>query len=377
MVKRRKISVVAKKTRVKGRKILYISDYEDGKTKLTSLQLFVVDSQDPLVLKKNKEALYIAEKERERYENMIKNPDLYQDGELIGDLKAKCFVKYFYNLKKDAKESTRGVWDSTFRHLEGFLVASARKDMPFKSINNQLIRDFRQYLLTAKRTCSDSRTLSINSVSDYFRNFKSGLKQAYYDEFLERDYSAQAQNVAKKRTFRNYLTQEEVMRLANTPFEDDSLRRASIFSILTGLRFSDIEKMTWGSFKPVKKGYFSLKFVQKKTGDAQENVIPSSAYEILGKPGDPNKKVFKKLALYSPKLQNWVKNAGIDKKITFHCFRRTFATLNLQNGVNIYVISGALGHSSIKTTESYLKGNLDMKIEASEHYEISINHHEA
>ncbi len=374
MVKRRKISVFAQKTKVEGRKRLFIRDYKAGKTKLTSLQLFVIDSGDPLVLKKNKEALDIAEKERERYENRIKNPDLYRNGELIEDLKAKCFVKYFFDLKRDAKQSTRGVWESSFRQLERFLVARNRKDMPFNTINNVLIRDFRQYLLTAKRTCSDSRTLSINSVSDYFRNFKSGLKQAYFDELLERDYSAQAQNVGKKRTFRNYLTQEEVIRLVNTPFEDDSLRRASIFSILTGLRFSDIEKMRWGALKPVEKGYFSLKFVQKKTGDAQENVIPLSAYEILGKPGDPNKKVFKKLQLYSPKLQNWVKNAGIDKKITFHCFRRTFATLNLQNGVNIYVISCALGHSSIKTTESYLKGNLDMKIEALKHYKISLNH---
>ena len=54
-------------------------------------------------------------------------------------------------------------------------------------------------------------------------------------------------------------------------------------------------------------------------------------------------------------IKSWVKSAGIDKEITFHCFRHTFATLLLSKGVNIYVISKLLLHKNIKTTAVYAK----------------------
>ena len=54
-------------------------------------------------------------------------------------------------------------------------------------------------------------------------------------------------------------------------------------------------------------------------------------------------------------LQQWIGAAGITKHITFHCFRHTFATLQLFNKTDIYTVSKMLGHKDVKTTQLYAK----------------------
>ena len=69
-------------------------------------------------------------------------------------------------------------------------------------------------------------------------------------------------------------------------------------------------------------------------------------------------------AYENKKLQQWIKDAGIKKHITFHCARHTFATLALTNGADLYVIQKLLGHSEIKTTAIYTKIIDEKKSEA-------------
>ncbi len=54
-------------------------------------------------------------------------------------------------------------------------------------------------------------------------------------------------------------------------------------------------------------------------------------------------------------LEEWMKEAGIQKHITYHCSRHTAATLLLTLGADLYTVSKILGHSSIKMTEVYAK----------------------
>ena len=86
--------------------------------------------------------------------------------------------------------------------------------------------------------------------------------------------------------------------------------------------------------------------------------ISEQAFGICGERGEPNALVFEKLpdsAWISSPLKHWVKSAGINKKITFHCFRHTFATLQLTNGTDIYTVSKMLGHKDLKVTQIYAK----------------------
>lgn len=86
--------------------------------------------------------------------------------------------------------------------------------------------------------------------------------------------------------------------------------------------------------------------------------ISEQAFQLCGEPGKPNKLVFEDLpdpSWISRPLDRWIKAAGISRKITFHCFRHTFATLQLTNGTDIYTVSKMLGHTNVKTTQIYAK----------------------
>jgi integrase len=86
--------------------------------------------------------------------------------------------------------------------------------------------------------------------------------------------------------------------------------------------------------------------------------ISQQALEICGEPKSPNDLVFENLtnpAWINRPLKTWVAKAGINKNITFHCFRHTFATLQLSSGTDIYTVSKMLGHTNVKPHKSMQK----------------------
>ena len=105
------------------------------------------------------------------------------------------------------------------------------------------------------------------------------------------------------------------------------------------------------------QGHF-LNFNQKKTKGVETLPISEQAYNLLGEPKAPTENVFKGLtysAYQNKHLFQWIGAAGITKDITFHCFRHTYATLQLFNGTDIYTLSKLLGHKDLKTTQVYAK----------------------
>lgn len=99
-------------------------------------------------------------------------------------------------------------------------------------------------------------------------------------------------------------------------------------------------------------------FKQKKTGGQEYLDINEQAAELLGERGKPQDLVFP--YMISPDSQNsiiqqWVYKAGINKKITFHCGRHTFAVMMLDLGADLYTVSKLLGHKLIGTTQIYAK----------------------
>ncbi len=104
--------------------------------------------------------------------------------------------------------------------------------------------------------------------------------------------------------------------------------------------------------------------------------ISEQAYTLLGERRGENEKFFCRLvysAYTNKQLFQWLKEAGITKKITFHCFRHTFATLQLTKGTDIYTVSKMLGHREIKTTQIYAKVVDDAKREAANKIKLDID----
>jgi integrase len=187
----------------------------------------------------------------------------------------------------------------------------------------------------------------------YLTIFKTVLHTAYKEEILPTDLTLKIEAIKGEETQRVYLTEKELQQLANTPCRNDDTRRAALFSALTGLRYSDILKLTWGEIDSTE---MRIEFRQKKTKSVVYLPISQYALTLCGERKNDNIPVFSKLPdskLVSTTIAAWVKSAGINKHITFHCFRHTFATLQLSKGTDIYTVSKMLGHNDVKTTQIY------------------------
>lgn len=171
------------------------------------------------------------------------------------------------------------------------------------------------------------------------------------------DLAAKVKNISYEESQREYLTLEELNQLASTPCESDILRRGALFSALTGLRHCDIKQLKWRDV--VKdEGHYRLLFTQQKTKGVEYMPISDQAYLLCGERGDADRLVFEGLqdpSWINRPVKKWIEASGITKHITFHCFRHTYATLQLTNGTDIYTVSKMLGHRKVTTTQIYAK----------------------
>lgn len=171
------------------------------------------------------------------------------------------------------------------------------------------------------------------------------------------NYAQQVKSFKQAESQREYLTHSELEKLAQTDCKYSILKKAFIFSCLTGLRWSDIQALTWSDIRD-EDGISRVNFRQKKTEGVEYLYISKQARELLGNRLSPNDRVFiglKYSAYMNVELQRWVVSAGISKQITFHCARHTNAVLLLENGTDIYTLSKRLEHREIRTTAIYAK----------------------
>ncbi len=333
---------------------LYINSesFIDEKGKTKKITLTPVDRQH------NKETLQLGEQIRQKRENHINKPEIYTGYEKeqlkIRERGEKNFVEYFKQLADKRKASNYDNWVSAYAYLEKF----ANGFLKFADLNEKFCNDFKEYLLTTKSNKSSKTTLSQNSALSYFNKVKAALKQAYKDGFLVTDLNSKVEQIRQAETQRNFLTIEELNKLIKTDCQNPLMKKAALFSALTGLRFSDIQKMVWSEIEHIEGSGYFLQYKQQKTKGVEMLPIPKQAYDLLGKRKEPTDQVFEGLtySAYSNKhLYQWIGAAGISKDITFHCFRHTYATLQLSKGTDIYTVSKMLGHRELKTTQIYAK----------------------
>lgn len=362
-MKERTSITLRQRTLPSGRTTLYLDIVSGGKRKTESLKLFLVPELTRADKQKNKETLKLAEAIRAKRIVEVQNNEFgfkqnYAEGTNFYDYYVAITEK---RLGTDSKGNW-GNWRSCLKHLEKY--DRNLKKLTFADITPKWVQGFKDYL--EKEACAWScdyrerikdHPLSRNSKTSYFRKLKACLNQAYEERIIADNPMRGIEGIKPEEGTRMYLTIDELKLLANTECEYPNIKKAFLFSCLTGLRRSDVLRLTWGDIH--EQGDFTrIIFKQKKTGGLEYLDISPQAAELLGKRGKQNDHPFGDI--HSPSCTNeaikrWVLRAGIQKEITFHCGRHTFAVMMLDLGTDIYTVSKLLGHRELSTTQIYAK----------------------
>ena len=277
------------------------------------------------------------------------------------------------------RHSIYATMNSLAKHIEAY----AGQDVTFKEIDIDWVLDFIHYLkhdalnVNYIRTSKPCRRKEIkigqNTQHRIIVNLNYVLKKAVKAKLivanpmndLDKD-----DKVAAKSGTREYLTEDEVEKLINTPFTHGNydIKEAFLFSCFTGLRFSDLKRLKMSDFRVDKKNGRYIKIQMVKTREPLKIFVPDVAFNLLPDVEDEETPVFSlpKNDYSNQALRRWLIDAGInDKKITFHCARHSAATILYSSGMPIQTIQKQLGHIKATTTEVYAKMMDEAQSEAS------------
>lgn len=357
---------VRKKPISKGRQTIYLDFYppvrnsDTGKLQRRQyLKIYIYDKpKSELEKNHNRETMALAEYERSTRQLDIQNRrfNFLSDEKRNGN-----FLDFFEDMKSKRSGSNSFNWKMSVAYFRKF----AGNEVPFSALNEIFCEEYAAFLLSSPSVGRGNRKIKTNTAVSYFAKFKTTLKQAYKRGLLATDIGNMVDGIKPKNTHREFLFIDELQRMANAECESIIVKRAGLFSALTGFRFSDIQTLVWGEIRGSEGNYFIF-YEQKKTKITEYFPASDQAISLLGKRGNPKEKVFKglKYSDVDTMLPEWLANAGIERHFTFHGFRHTFATLQIASGTSIYTVSKLLGHQSIKTTEIYAKIVDSLKKEA-------------
>ncbi|MEA2096349.1 MAG: site-specific integrase [Candidatus Cloacimonadota bacterium] len=220
--------------------------------------------------------------------------------------------------------------------------------MKFSDINEILCEDLKDHMLLK---------LSVNSIIYYFSKLNQALDDAIYKHNLPMlNYFKRVKHARPTDPPIRYLSELEVEQLVSNPYPNERVTNPFLFSVFTGLRLSDTKAL---KFENIKNDRLSI--IQIKTKKPLDVLLNPNAVKILDRQkelmGCEKEKVFNFLYddYVNRRIKEWVKSLGINKKITFHCGRHTFATIGITSDMDIYEVSGLLGHTDIKHTLIYAK----------------------
>ena len=244
-------------------------------------------------------------------------------------------------------------WEFVYQHFHNFVHGKCT----FADIDVDLCNRFREYLLNVRQLKHPNRRVSQNSAAGYWSTFRGFLKILYRNKLIRTNVNDFLEKIETKDVIKDVLSVEELYRLAETECEIPIVKTASLFACLTSLRISDILALRWEDIMDYSAGGKCVHIITKKT--QTEDIIPigEEALELIGYHPDNTGLVFKglKRCWTQIPMKRWIHSAGINKNITFHSYRRTYATLQAAAGTDIRTIQSNMAHKSITTTQRYMK----------------------
>ena len=321
----------------------------------------------PLERQQNKEVLELAKKLRfERGQQLLEDLEGYR---LKKDRQIN-FLDYFQAYIDNYTKKDIRMIGIALQRFKDFLkdtpeYAKYTKNIKPEQITKDMVIDFTEYL--------QSRSKGEGAKSIYQR-FKKVINYALEHDILKKNPCTGVTIKIDDQILRKeVLSMEEIQTLISTHHEKENpiIKRAFIFCLYCGLRFCDVKDLTFANVDYSNK---LLKFEQNKTKGHSANsgvVIPlnDGLLKLIGEPTDEQDKdsLIFPLPSYDmclKALQRWIKQAGINKHISWHCARHSFAVNILNNGANIKTVASLLGHSGLKHTEKYTRAVDKLKEDA-------------
>ncbi|EIA08675.1 site-specific integrase [Flavobacterium frigoris] len=270
-----------------------------------------------------------------------------------------CYRKYVSRIQKlvgiEIKQNTYEKFVYVGYHLEAFIKWQFKKsDYPLKELSLRFLDDFDYYLKTEKSI----KQITINKI---IQRLRTPIKQAISEGYLDRDPFI----LYKSKKFHKeviFLTTEELKIIEESTFTPQRLgiiQDLFIFCCYTGLAYNEMAHL---KIKNIQIGFDNMNWIQMKREKTQRQIsipILPKAQKIIDKYLIEDNYVFP--ALSNQKFNAYLKEIAtitkIDKRITHHTARKTFAsTVLLYNDVPMEIVSELLGHSNMTITqESYGK----------------------
>lgn len=263
------------------------------------------------------------------------------------------FYEFFESRMNQRKGASRKNYRSTLFHLKIF-----SPELKVKDLTSGFLLNFRDYLETEAEAQNRNVKLSQNSKYQYTGRLKTVLYEAYKRKLFTTDLSKELDNFSVDKPQRPFFLDEEVKKLHQTPFSmSPDLKKASLFSILTSLRFSDIFPLRYEMIQYDKTMGYYIDFKIKKVNCPDILYLSEEALKVCEYEKHKVGRIFL-LRYWEPRiLPVWFKAAGVKVPtgIKFHIFRHTFAVRALNKGTRIEEVSAMMGHKSIATTQIYAK----------------------
>lgn len=346
---------IRRKRLANGNVSLYLDLYSKGRRKYEFLRLYLIPERSREDKEKNRATMQLA--------NAIKSKRIVEMqnkryGFECTDKGKVLFFDYCKRIKEliDEKysESTRLHWKVAIDVLNEY---ERDKSITIDEIDKEWVEGFLEYMRTRDASKSRARKmLKANTQELYYRKFKAIMGFAERDGLIRENPIRLVHTVKAEDAERMYLTMDEIRAVARSSCRYEEVKKAFLFSCLTGMRRGDIIALRWGEVHD-ENGMARIIFRQGKTKGQEYLDINQQAQELMGERGADDERVFRLPSLDSLRrsVAELMRNAGIRKKITFHCARHTFATMMLDIGTDIYTVSKLLGHRDIDSTQIYAR----------------------
>lgn len=359
-----------------GNPVLYQNGKMAGKQKFRvkhlrrkeNLHLYLAQNpRTPSERIQNKETLKLAMKIREEREQEFLED---KEGYRLKKERQINFLEYFQEYIDEYTKKDKRMLEMALREFKLFLDETPQykkfgKSLKPEQLNKDMMVSFTEFLQDRHRG---------EGAKSTYQRFKKVINHAIEHDVMKKNPCAGVSIKIDDQILRkDVLSLDEIQTLISTHYagENPNIRRAFIFSLYCGLRWCDVKDLT---FSNVDYGNKQLRFEQNKTKGHSVNsgvVIPlnEGLLRLIGEPTGSQTKQSLVFPLPSSTmclkaLKRWVKRAGINKHITWHCARHSFAVNILNNGANIKTVASLLGHSGLKHTEKYTRAVDKLKEEA-------------